>query len=534
MQQNLSSNGNGHNEHAFYEVMTLPMPSKNDELFEQMDIWTAASLDGLRPDANPQLQLTSKELSCANHAGWTPLMYAAYLGHLNSTRYFLGLNADLEQQNALGQTALMLAASCGNEDMLKLLLEHTKSKNAKDKMGQTALHYASLYGQGRLANLLLQFGYDPNAEDNEKMTPTLIACASGQLDVLSQMLKNNGDPDHKNCRAENGEQIAIANKQRHVVDQLHKHRKVVEKHRETADLKTKFKSNDLEKYWDIFVQNNFTTFAAFSKLTSQDLDDMEIKLLGPRKKLQGMILAIKQQISAQPTTSTANRHLRPDSAIAENVRLNQRAPSPSAAPPIPNRDGTPIDYRRLYHDSNAKLEAYERKIEVMKVLLAEQSQLNSTMCQHLKSFAKQPPSIAADEMLRSTLNQVVSRRFQNSYHPGCGIRRIDDVLKQKNGTAVEDDGPITFKTHTIFGTKREDPFYYSDRKSGKGYSNYRQEPYWHRKFIYPPIRKHFRNILIICSIGLFCMMINWEWVFFYGEELQRWLGFSFTNKKPKF
>ncbi|KAI6231853.1 ANK-REP-REGION domain-containing protein [Aphelenchoides besseyi] len=416
MQQNLLSNGSGQNEDAFYEIMTLPMPSKNDELFEQMDIWTAASLDGLRPDTNPQLQLTSKELSCDNHAGWTPLMYAAYLGHLKSTQHFLDLNADLEQQNALGQTALMLAASCGNEDMLKLLLEHTKSRNAKDKLGQTALHYASLYGQGRLANLLLQFGYDANAEDNEKMTPTLIACASGQLDVLSQMLKNNGDPERKNCRGENGEQIAIANKQRQVVDQLHKHRKVVEKHRETADLKAKFMSNDLEKYWDIFVQNNFTTFAVFSKLTAQELDDMEIKLLGPRKKLQGMILAIKQQMSAQPTTSTANRHLRPDSAVAENARLNQRAPSPSAAPPIPNRDGTPIDYRRLYHDSSAKLEANERKIEVMKVLLSEQMQLNSAMCQHLKSFARQAPSIAAVRQLIVELdkaNQRISPAIQN-------------------------------------------------------------------------------------------------------------------------
>ncbi|KAI6231854.1 hypothetical protein M3Y95_00425400 [Aphelenchoides besseyi] len=137
-------------------------------------------------------------------------------------------------------------------------------------------------------------------------------------------------------------------------------------------------------------------------------------------------------------------------------------------------------------------------------------------------------------MLRPTLNRVVSRRFQNSYFPGGGIRRVDDVLKQKNGTAVEDEGPITFKTHTIFGAKREDPFYYSDRKSGKGYSNYRQEPYWYRKFIYPPIRKHHRNLLIICFFGVLCMMTNTEWVMFYGDKLLRWLGIDFTSDGPKF
>jgi ankyrin repeat protein len=54
----------------------------------------------------------------SNQAGWTPLMYSAYLGHIETTQRLLDLKVDVEQRNLLGQTALMLAATCGKEQMV--------------------------------------------------------------------------------------------------------------------------------------------------------------------------------------------------------------------------------------------------------------------------------------------------------------------------------------------------------------------------------------------------------------------------------
>jgi ankyrin repeat protein len=67
---------------------------------------------------NQKIDLNRDKACSSNEAGWTPLMYAAYLGQIESTKRLLELNVDVEQRNSMGQTALMLAATCGNEQMV--------------------------------------------------------------------------------------------------------------------------------------------------------------------------------------------------------------------------------------------------------------------------------------------------------------------------------------------------------------------------------------------------------------------------------
>lgn len=58
-----------------------------------------------------------------NRGGWTPLMYAAYIGHDNIANLLLEAGVNVNATTAKGLTPLMLAASCGNESIAYFLLQ---------------------------------------------------------------------------------------------------------------------------------------------------------------------------------------------------------------------------------------------------------------------------------------------------------------------------------------------------------------------------------------------------------------------------
>lgn len=58
-----------------------------------------------------------------NIGGWTPLMYASYIGHDNIVNLLLEAGVNVNAATAKGSTSLMLAASCGNESIAYFLLQ---------------------------------------------------------------------------------------------------------------------------------------------------------------------------------------------------------------------------------------------------------------------------------------------------------------------------------------------------------------------------------------------------------------------------
>ena len=60
-------------------------------------------------------------------AGWTPLMYASYVGHDTVVNLLLESGADTSLGTDSGLTALMVAAGCGNESICYFLLQVTPS-----------------------------------------------------------------------------------------------------------------------------------------------------------------------------------------------------------------------------------------------------------------------------------------------------------------------------------------------------------------------------------------------------------------------
>lgn len=63
------------------------------------------------------------DLDAKNIGGWTPLMYASYIGHDNIANLMLEAGVNVNATTAKGLTPLMLAASCGIESIAYFLLQ---------------------------------------------------------------------------------------------------------------------------------------------------------------------------------------------------------------------------------------------------------------------------------------------------------------------------------------------------------------------------------------------------------------------------
>lgn len=94
--------------------------------------------------------------------GFTPLLFAARHGALDSARLLLDAGADLNDSAADGNSALVMAAMSGHGQLGELLLDRGADPDASGA-GYAALHAAVLRSQPGLVRALLATGANPNA-----------------------------------------------------------------------------------------------------------------------------------------------------------------------------------------------------------------------------------------------------------------------------------------------------------------------------------------------------------------------------------
>ncbi|KAG9349875.1 hypothetical protein JZ751_026228 [Albula glossodonta] len=123
-----------------------------EELDVPLDLHTACSI-GQYDIVAECIRRGEVDLNSKNIGGWTPLMYAAYIGHDNIANLLLEAGVSVNATTLKGQTPLMLAASCGNESIAYFMLQGVKvdERNAK---GETARTLAMLYGHTKIASLI--------------------------------------------------------------------------------------------------------------------------------------------------------------------------------------------------------------------------------------------------------------------------------------------------------------------------------------------------------------------------------------------
>ena len=165
--------------------------------------------------------------------GFTPLLFAAQQGDMDSARILLDAGADVNETTADGLSVLLIAADSGHEDLSLFLLDRGADPDAKDRNGMTALHFALVRGLSALRGVrfgamaddvtyiirpamkqlvrsLLEHGADPNAalavnlprERNSYRpsiktagaTPFLLAAATGEADMMRLLAAAGADP----------------------------------------------------------------------------------------------------------------------------------------------------------------------------------------------------------------------------------------------------------------------------------------------------------------------------------------------------
>lgn len=104
-----------------------------------------------------------------NRGGFTPLLFAARHGDIDSAALLLAAGADVDDTAPTGASALVVATHSGHGAFGATLLDAGADPNAAGA-GYTALHAAVLRGDTMLVRALLAHGADPNAR-LEKGTP---------------------------------------------------------------------------------------------------------------------------------------------------------------------------------------------------------------------------------------------------------------------------------------------------------------------------------------------------------------------------
>ncbi|XP_051537982.1 ankyrin repeat and SAM domain-containing protein 3 [Myxocyprinus asiaticus] len=180
-----------------------------DELDVPLDLHTACSI-GQYDVVAECIRRGGINLDGKNIGGWTPLMYAAYIGHDNIANLLLETGVSVNATTSKGLTPLMLAASCGNESIAYFLLQQGAQLECKDAHGWTALLHSTANGHQQMVKFLL----DNNANANVKeplsgFTPLMEAAASGHEIIVQYLLNHGVRTEERNSKGETARALAI-------------------------------------------------------------------------------------------------------------------------------------------------------------------------------------------------------------------------------------------------------------------------------------------------------------------------------------
>jgi len=160
---------------------------------------------------NPSGDADGSSVMWVLQGGYTPLMFAARDGDLESAKVLLAAGADVNDVAASGASALVVALYSGNRELAMFLLDKGASPNAA-RAGYAAMHVAILLGDSEFVTALLNHGADPNLELQKPTAarrasgdPTLrpamvgasplwLAARFGQLQTMKALMAHGADP----------------------------------------------------------------------------------------------------------------------------------------------------------------------------------------------------------------------------------------------------------------------------------------------------------------------------------------------------
>jgi len=169
-------------------------------------MWAAANRE---PAIVTLLLAHGADARARSKRGFTPLLFAAQQGDVESGRLLLQAGADVNDRSAIDRkTALVVAAASGSRDFCALLLDKGANPDLADDGGFTALHYAAMAGNGAdIVRALLAQGAQRNprtTKDSREYvyagvnltgaTPLFLAASRGHVETVRALLAAGADP----------------------------------------------------------------------------------------------------------------------------------------------------------------------------------------------------------------------------------------------------------------------------------------------------------------------------------------------------
>ncbi|XP_039527712.1 ankyrin repeat and SAM domain-containing protein 3 [Pimephales promelas] len=180
-----------------------------EELNVPLDLHTACSI-GQYDVVTECIRRGEVDLDGKNIGGWTPLMYAAYIGHDSIANLLLETGISVNTTTSKGLTPLMLAASCGNESIAHFLLQHGAQLECKDVHGWTALLHSTANGHQQMVKFLLEHHANANVKEPlSGFTPLMEAAASGHEIIVQYLLNHGVRTEERNIKGETARALAM-------------------------------------------------------------------------------------------------------------------------------------------------------------------------------------------------------------------------------------------------------------------------------------------------------------------------------------
>ncbi|CAH2293429.1 DNA-binding RFXANK isoform X1 [Pelobates cultripes] len=135
------------------------------------------------------LQKDETLLNRQDERGFTPLMWAAAFGEIETIQHLLDMGADPHILAKERESALSLASTGGYSDIVTLLLKKEVDINIYDWNGGTPLLYAVRGNHVKCVEVLIEHGADITMEADSGYTPMDLAVALGHKKV-QQVIEN--------------------------------------------------------------------------------------------------------------------------------------------------------------------------------------------------------------------------------------------------------------------------------------------------------------------------------------------------------
>ena len=191
---------------------------------------SSSNLTYLLKRLKPEKRKTALETKTKDGSHFvTPLIIAAYKGHLDSVKILLRYNADIEARGTLkiennevieGCTPLWAAASAGRLDVVKLLIEQNADVDGRTSTGSTPLRTAAINGHLDVVRCLVESGADVNARTITENTPLIVACYHGHLNVVTYLIDKGAFMDLQNKDGSTALHVAAQRGHLEIVRQL--------------------------------------------------------------------------------------------------------------------------------------------------------------------------------------------------------------------------------------------------------------------------------------------------------------------------